>query len=454
MDEYTTRFTACASLAIVGVRMRRMEIWEVVERHVHIKQKVIKYQPEDKLLDEFINILSGGHGTVEINTRVRPDSQLQRAFGRETCAEQSTVSETLNACTEDNVKEMRQANREIYRTYGQSHQHDYERGWQVLDVDMTGMPAGRKGEGVTKGFFSGERNRRGRQLGRVVATMYGEIVEERLYSGKIQLERSLQELVTVAKEAMGLTEVRRRRTIVRVDGGGGRDADINWLLNRGYSLMIKVKNWQRSVKLARSVTTWYPDPKEPGREAGWVEEPHQYDSPTRQVAIRRRKKDGKWGYRVLVFNLPNDTLFWLARQPLRKEPTVTQLLFAALCAYDLRGGGVETTFRGSKEGLGLTKRNKRRFAAQEMLALLAQLAYNLITWTRNLLARHSHFLRKYGILRMVRDVFHISGKVKLNAKGQILEITLNKQHDLALPFVQCFSSCMARDGPSLNLGQI
>ena len=307
---------------------------------------------------------------------------------------------------------------------------------------------------MTKGFFSGERNRRGRQLGRVVATLYGEIVEERLYPGKIQLERSLQELVTVTEETMGLTEARRQRAIVRVDGGGGRDADINWLLKRDYRLMGKVKNWQRSVKLARSVTTWYPDPKAPGREAGWVEEPHPYDSPTRQVAVRRRKKDGKWGYRVLVFSLSNDTLFWLARQPLRKEPTVTQLLFAALYAYDLRGGGAETTIRGSKEGLGLTKRNKRRFSAQEMLVLLAQLAYNLTTWTRNLLARHSQPLRKYGILRMVRDVFHISGKVKLDAQGRILEITLNKQHALALPFVQCFSSCMARDGPSLNLGQI
>ena len=110
MGEYTIGFTACASLAIVGVQMRPTEIWDVVERHVHIKQKGIRYQPEDKLLDEFINILSGGHGPVEVNTRVRPDSQLQRTFGPEACAEQSTLSETLNACTEDNVKELRQAN--------------------------------------------------------------------------------------------------------------------------------------------------------------------------------------------------------------------------------------------------------------------------------------------------------------------------------------------------------
>jgi hypothetical protein len=49
---------------------------------VQIRQKVIKHKPLDKLLDAFINILAGGHGMVEVNTRVRPDEALQRAFGR------------------------------------------------------------------------------------------------------------------------------------------------------------------------------------------------------------------------------------------------------------------------------------------------------------------------------------------------------------------------------------
>jgi len=65
---------------------------------------------------------------------------------------------------------------------------------------MTGMSAGRQGEGVTKGFFSGKKNRRGRQLGRVVATLYDEIVAERLYAGTTQLECSLQELVMAAEK--------------------------------------------------------------------------------------------------------------------------------------------------------------------------------------------------------------------------------------------------------------
>lgn len=453
MTHYT-RFSARASLGAVGMYMRQRKIWDAVERHVHIKQKVLKHKPTDKLLDAFINILSGGQGLVEVNTRVRPDEALQRAFGREQCADQSTISDTLNVSTPENKQQLRQALEEIYHAHGQGYQHEYQKGWQVLDVDMTGMPAGRQGEGVTKGYFSGQKNRRGRQLGRVVATLYDEIVVERLYPGRTQLERSLQPLVTAAEGVLDLNQARRKRSIVRSDGGGGRDADVNWLLERDYLILIKAKNWRRATKLARSVTAWYTDPKTGDREVGWVEDPNVYARPTRQLALRMPQKKGDWIYRVLVFNLPDPLLFWLARQPAHQAPTPKQIMFAALYAYDLRGGGVETSVRGSKQGLGLTKRNKRRLTAQEMLVLLAQLAYNLLTWTRNDLAAHAPKLRPFGPLRMVRDLFHITGKIQLDAQGRILEITLNEAHALALPFVQAMSSLLARDGVPLNLGQI
>jgi len=77
------------------------------------------------------------------------------------------------------------------------------------------MFAGRQGQGVTKGFFSGKKNRRGRQLGRVAVTLYDEIVVEHLYSGKTQLERSLQPLVAAAEEMLDLDKARRQQTIQR-----------------------------------------------------------------------------------------------------------------------------------------------------------------------------------------------------------------------------------------------
>jgi len=450
-----SRFSARASLASVGQRMKQLKIWETVEGHVTIRQKVRKHKPLEKLLDAFMNILAGGRGLVEVNTRVRPDEGLQRAFGRADCADQSVISETLNQCDQGTVGQMQQALNEIIQKNSHSAQHNYRAQPLLLDVDMSGMPAGRQGEEVSKGYFSGQKNQRGRQLGRVFATLYDEIVVDRLYSGKRQLESSLKELVQAAAEGLALTKQQIKCTILRVDAGGGTDQNINWMLQAGYQILVKVKSWKRALKLAQSVTAWYPDPKVPGREVGWVEAPFAYARSTRQLALRARKKDGQWSYHVLVFTLSDDQLFWLARLPLLNHPTPEQLLFAALYAYDLRGGGVETSNKGSKQGLGITKRNKRLFPAQEMLVLLAQLAYNLITWTRSFLILNSPLFRNFGVLRMVRDVFHIPGLIDLDAQGFLVSIRLRSSHPYADAFASAMSSLVSLDHAlSSNLHQI
>ncbi len=449
-----TQFSAHGSLVLVGVMMRKMNIWKTIEEKVTIKQKIYQHTPHEKLLDAFINIIAGGQGIVEINTRVRPDTVLQKAFGRERCADQSTVSTTINACNEETVHQMRQALNDLYQHHGKGYRHDYRQRPNLLDVDTTGMPAGRQGEGVTKGFFSGNKGRRGRQLGRVTATLYDEIVIDRLYPGNEQLKHSLQELVMAAENSLEMTAAKRQATIVRVDGGGGRDADINWLLDRGYMVMAKVWNWKRATKLAKSVREWHDDPKVPGRQMGWVELPHAYTKPTRQLVIRKPNKAGKLQLRAVVFNLDDAALFFLDNKALPKQPSQIDILLTAVHAYDRRGGGVETSIKGSKSGLGLSKRNKRSFYAQEMLVLLALLAYNLIVWLRDLMAKHVPTWKKYGILRMVRDVFHISGCVELNSRGHPRAISLNRNHGLADKFLEAFSNLLADDDLLLNLREI
>ena len=452
MKQYK-RFSTRASLGVIGITMNKMGIWDEIERGVHIKQKVIKHRPIDKLKDVLINILVGGHGIVEVNRRVRTDPALQRAFGRRACAEQSTISETLNACNAENVRQLKQAIKALYQRYGRGFQHDYERKLQVIDIDMTGLVAGRLAEQATKGYFSGAHNRRGRQLGRVLATKYAEIVTEKLYAGTVQLDQNLQELVREAEEVLELDEACRKRTIIRIDGGGGKDADLNWLLQRGSWVIAKVKNWQRARKLAQTVETWYPDAKEAGREYGWVERPYEYQGATRQVAIRS-PKEGQWHYQILVFNLCDEMIFELAHFPSPQTLSDQQILAMVLCAYDLRGGGIETANRDSKQGLGLNKRNKRCFAAQEILTLLAQLAFNLIVWVRVQLAQHNPHLAHFGMLRMVRDVFQIPGLFQFDQAHQIISIRLSRDHDLAATIQQWYQHTFAADEMSPILGKI
>jgi len=102
-------YTPHATLAALGIKLRSLKLLAPVQQMVVIPQKTIKHRPMDKLTNAFIAILSGAHGLVEVNTRVCPDVALQRAFGRETCADQSLVQTTLNACTAETVRQMEQA---------------------------------------------------------------------------------------------------------------------------------------------------------------------------------------------------------------------------------------------------------------------------------------------------------------------------------------------------------
>lgn len=446
MTECTEYFSPRTSLAAVGLYMREQGVWQVIEDTVKIDQKVLKHTPSDKLLDCVINILAGGDGVVEINTRVRPDRALQAAFGRSDCADQSVVSTTLNACTGETIAQMRAALATIYQQHSRGYAHDYTSHYQVLDVDMTGMPAGRQGEGVTKGYFAKHPHQRGRQLGRVCATRYAEVVVDRLYTGKRQLDSALPELVQAAAEVLDLDEMRHARTIIRADRGGGTEDDINWLLERDYQILVKIHSWRRAQKLAASVVEWVLDPNDSRREAGWIQCPFSYATPTQQVAVRTRKANGEWSHAVLVANLSPEALAQLV--------SVSEPLWALVYAYDLRGGGAETQNRNDKQGLGLTKRNKAAFAAQEMLVLLAQLAHNLTIWTRNHLAKTAPALQRFGILRLVRDVLQIPGQVQLDSHGHVVQISLNRLHPFARIFVQTFSSLFARDDLSPILRQI
>ncbi len=454
MEKYTG-FSGHASLVSVGMWMKDNQVWEAVAERVKIKQKVIKHTPTDKLKDLLINILAGGHGIADVNNRVRVDKAIQLAFGRKVCAEQSTISETLDASLEENVLEFAGALKVIYQKHGQGYQHDYETRCQVLDIDLSAMLSGKQAEGATKGYFSGHENRRGRQLGRVTASLYDEIVCEKLYPGTVQLEKNLRELVEMAENVLDLDENRRKRSIVRVDAGGGTDPNINFILKRGYFAILKVKNWQRICKLMKSVTDWQALPQLPDHDCGWVSQPHEYVAATRQLAIRwPNKKKGGWHYGVLVFNLSDELIFELARSPMPETYTELELMSAIVDAYDLRGGGVETSYKNSKQGIGLHKRNKKSFHAQQMLILLAQLAYNLTGWVQNELAQHSSKIASFSTLRMIRDAFQIAGKIEFDTNGCVVSITLNNIHKLAQTFQYYWQARFPHSQVSFILGEI
>ena len=364
----------------------------------------------------------------------------------------SVVQDTLNACTAENVEQMEHALDTIYRQHSQGYQHDYQADYQVLDVDMSGLPCGPKAAFATKGYFAKQRNRRGRQLGRVLASRYQEVVVDRLFDGKTQLTRALQPLMLAAEKTLQLDEDKRSRTIVRVDAGGGSLDDVNWLLARGYQVHGKDYSGQQAKRLASTVEYWFTDPQQPERQFGWVTEvSHTYVRPVKRIAVRCRQQDGQFAYGVLLSTLSAQHVLVLTGQPLSVLEDPAAVLLAYVTFYDQRGGGVETSFKGDKQGLGIGKRSKKRFAAQQMVMLLGALAHNVIVWARHWLA--SPTLQHYGTLRMVRDVFHMSGFLLTDACGQVVQIVLNQSAPLASALVHPLRKLLLCAHVAVNLGQ-
>lgn len=465
-QEKSKRFSARASLIAIGQFAKRWKLFDIIGQKVLIAQKVVKYTPIEKLTDAFISILAGAKGLYEVNKRVRPDQLLQLAFGRTACAEQSTISETLNAVTADNVQQMNDSVSSIYQQYSRGYRHPYHQRFQLLDVDMSGMPCGKKAKLASKGYFANQKNRRGRQLGRVCASHYQEVVTSKLYFVLTQLNRAFQPLVVAAEGVLGLDEAQRKRTILRTDAGGGRDEDINWLLSRQYLFITKAYSAKRAEKVLKSVHTWHPDKKVKGREAGLVLSPHAYVLPTLQIGVRSHKKNGQWSYHLLVTNLSLEPFQQLYYLPAMWRHCPEPILWFALGSYDLRGGGCETAFKADKaetppsgrgfclikQGLGITKRNKKQFEAQQMLVLLADLAHNLCIWVKTVLVSQCRRFAPVGILSLVRDVFTISGQVVLDAKGHIKQILLNQRDPFAEDFQQAIQPFL--NGITVNLGKI
>ena len=297
---------------------------------------------------------------------MRSDESLQRAFGRSACAEQSVVQQTLNACTAQNVAEMQQAVDLIFRRHSKAYSHNYRKSWQLLDIDMTGMPCSKRAELSAKGYFSTKGIRYGRQLGRVVATHYQEIVCDRLYPGNVQLSKSLRQLVALAEETLELNDYRRGRTILRIDAGGGSLDEVNWLLARGYQLHGKDISAKRAEGWAYTVKQWYDDLQHPGRQVGWAE-PETTPDYVRQVkrlVIRWHKRNGQTSYGMLISTLSTRDVLQLLGQSASEARNPEKLCRAYAQLYDQRGCAVEIEIKEDKQGFGMVKRQKRKAEAQ------------------------------------------------------------------------------------------
>lgn len=194
------------------------------------------------------------------------------------------------------------------------------------------------------------------------------------------------------ENALELAQKQRRRTVWRMDGGAGSDAQIRWLIDRDYHLVAKGISNRRAEALARQVQRWdaYGD-----HWLGEVVSPVDFGRPVR-VFVKRRCKDGKFvhSYYVATISLPSKGHF--------------------LARYNARGGAEVEQFRNDKSGLGLAARRKRAFCGQQGLVLLTDLAHNLLADFYHGALAGTRF-DGYGPKRIVRDLLWTPGNLVFEA---------------------------------------
>jgi hypothetical protein len=138
---------------------------------------------------------------------------------------------------------------------------------------------------------------------------------DQLFGGAIQLTRALRPLMQAAETTLYLDRAKRRRTLVRIDAGGGSLDDVNWLLRRGYQIHGKDYSSARTRRLAQSVERWVEDQEVEGRQIGWVTQPAtEYVRPVRRIAVCCRKHDGQWAVGVLISTLTDAQMLGLTGQ--------------------------------------------------------------------------------------------------------------------------------------------
>jgi hypothetical protein len=409
--------TRYAPLAVLGCWLRRTHFLDPVWASLSWPIKTYQHTPVAKLEALLASILSGNRAVYQINTTIRADPILAQAWGQDRFAEQSTIADMLNAATEVQARQLQQGCATLLRQHSRSLRHDFDAQWLLADYDTTALLITKTAEGSEKGYFTGHRNRYGRQLVRIIAPTYHETLASYLYPGRTRAFTTVKATMSDLEDRLHLSRSQRQRTIVRSDAGIGTDANINWLLWRGYHVVVKGFSHTRAAAQARLVPSdaWLPDPDQ-DRWIAPAPTPPRFGRRADVYVLRWSTAEG-WRHGTLINTVPG---------------------LSSLAAWHLCDGrgAAEVEIRADKQGLKLPKRRKRKMAAQMILILLTDIAHNLLSWFQAAILADGP-CADFGTLRIVEDLLTIPGRLEF--KGAVLcKVALLESH----PFANCMRTAL------------
>ena len=146
--------TGFAPLGVLGYCLTRTAFLDEVWSPLKLPIKEVVHEPSVKLQDVLVSILTGCRSISQVNTRLRSDQALARAWGRGQFAEQSTLARTLDAFGEEQIVQLRQGSEALFRRESGVFRHPFAAEWLYLDIDLTPLPSSKHAEGSSKGKFA------------------------------------------------------------------------------------------------------------------------------------------------------------------------------------------------------------------------------------------------------------------------------------------------------------
>lgn len=147
--------TQYAPLAALYEHYQQKHVLQPLEQ-VQIEGKVRDFSASSKLKQLLVSILVGCETLSEVNSRLKPEAALAKAWGWQRFADQSNLSRLLDQLTLKQLEQLRAATTQIWHSHSQAVIHD-RRGYLWLDYDMSGLPCSLRAEASQKGYFSGKK---------------------------------------------------------------------------------------------------------------------------------------------------------------------------------------------------------------------------------------------------------------------------------------------------------
>jgi Transposase DDE domain group 1 len=355
---------------------------------------------------------------AQSHVTITVDPAVQRAFGRQSCADQSTVARTLHACAAEKVAPLERVSQDYLQRYGVTPRHPFHQERLWVEADVPPRPIGPTAAGSERAWMGRHRSKTGRKTLRMTASADREMLHETLVRGKAAAVPALKAALVELEAKWGWTRESRRRIAIRLDGGFGTTAVLNWILSWGSQVVANISHQGRVRQLRQQVGPWPPTSGE-GREIAAVLSPQRFGRHTRPYVIQTPKKPGGYQDAVRVTT-------WRDLPPAEVADQ-----------YDGRAM-IEATFGQDKQGLGLVKRRQHPWEAQQMVWLLARLAQHLLLWSTRWRSRRPATrwrVRGYGVVRLLQEVGPVPGVIRWR-RGWRVTIGFLPLHPLAKPLQQ------------------